>query len=288
MLGPTGTPLGYYQSYTTWDNLTHTVMNAIMIWIADALVIYRCYMIWGSSAYQRHVIVLPILLLLSAMGVNITLMVYYKSPFMPYEDLRPVLVFNYPLFFVQNVTTTGLIGYKLIQQHTRSEAVGILAANIGKSSPWTATVIWLWILNYAYFAGDRDAPSLLTAARIIIESALLYTVEMAVLSILNFVDHPSQYIVRGAIIPTIGESVSQTSISSFHISCTRTLSPGIVFLLIAIRVHFARESHNLSSEVAEVPAWAMDTQPTASQRRSRLSAYGQTQSFQNGVRKDSD
>lgn len=75
ILGPKGTPLSYYRVSASWDNLTHTVMNAIMIWIADALVIYRCYTIWGSSAYQRHVVVLPILLLLSAMGVNITLMV---------------------------------------------------------------------------------------------------------------------------------------------------------------------------------------------------------------------
>lgn len=53
--------------------------------------------------------------------------------------------------------------------------------------------------------GDREYTSLFTTARIITESVLLYTIEMVILSILNFVDHPSQFIVRGAVIPTIGE-----------------------------------------------------------------------------------
>jgi hypothetical protein len=131
MLGPKGTPLSYYHVTYAWDNYTHTVMNAIMTWIADALVIYRCYIIWGSSPYQRHVIILPVLLLLAAMGVNTALMVWFGHPFSSYEEIKVVLNLNYPLFFAQDVTTTGLIAYRIIKQHRKSKAAGILTGHIG-------------------------------------------------------------------------------------------------------------------------------------------------------------
>ncbi|KAJ3522598.1 hypothetical protein NMY22_g11824 [Coprinellus aureogranulatus] len=240
MLGPAGTPLSYYHISTSWDGVAHTTMNAITTWIADALQIYRCYIIWGSSPYQCRIVVLPILLLLTAMGINITLMVWFGHPFVPYEGIRIVLDLNYPLFLAQNVTTTGLIAYRIIKQHRRSMAAGIGATNIG----------------------EQNRTSLLTIARIIIESALLYTIEMVIIIVLYFMNHPAQYIVRGAIIPTIG----------------------IVFLLIAIRVHVARERGTRSdggghtSESTELPVWALDTHPIfePEQLQSvRSSAYSQ-------------
>ncbi|TEB38131.1 hypothetical protein FA13DRAFT_1725768 [Coprinellus micaceus] len=220
MLGPKGTPLSYYHVTYAWDNYTHTVMNAIMTWIADALVIYRCYIIWGSSPYQRHVIILPVLLLLAAMGVNTALMVWFGHPFSSYEEIKVVLNLNYPLFFAQNVTTTGLIA---------SKAAGILTGHIGA----------------------QNRTSLLTIARIIVESAALYTFEIALLD--------PQYIVRSAIIPTIG----------------------IVFVLIAIRVHAAREglcspSHcRGGSSDTEAPVWALNTWPVFKVDTVRSSTYSQ-------------
>lgn len=132
MLGAEGTPLSYFRTPGLWDNTTHSVMNAIMTWIADALVIYRCYIIWGSSPHQRYVVALPILLLITAMGINITLMVWFDHPFATYEEIRVILNLNYPLFFAQNVITTGLITYRIVKQHRRSMAAGIMSTNIGE------------------------------------------------------------------------------------------------------------------------------------------------------------
>ncbi|KAF8154741.1 hypothetical protein B0H34DRAFT_535864 [Crassisporium funariophilum] len=78
---------------------------------------------------------------------------------------------------------------------------------------------------------------LLGIMRIIVESAMIYTFELLVLIILYPLGSNAQFIVQSAVIPSIG----------------------IVFVLIAIRVHFSR-SRSLFGEtvMAAMPTWLDD------------------------------
>ncbi|KAF5317177.1 hypothetical protein D9611_003751 [Ephemerocybe angulata] len=209
MLGPKGTPISYIQT-TAWDNYAHTVMNGLMAWIADALVIYRCYLIWGNSFY---VIILPTIITITTMGVNLTLWIWWRVPFTDYKGITVIMNLGYPFLFAQNVLTTGLIAWKIIRQHRRSKSSGLVMVTTSNMT-------------------------LVSVARIIIESALLYTLILLLVIIFYFWGHPMQYVIRGAIIPSIG----------------------IVFVLIAIRVHGARNDFG-SSQTTTVPTWVLSDHP---------------------------
>ena len=57
-------------------------------------------------------------------------------------------------------------------------------------------------------ASSIQKGSLLGVVRIIVESALLYTLEVLVVIILHFANHPLRFVVQAAIVPSIGESCS--------------------------------------------------------------------------------
>ncbi|KAJ2931461.1 hypothetical protein H1R20_g5577, partial [Candolleomyces eurysporus] len=175
ILGPLGTPISYYRQNLYWDNHAHSAMIGIMIWLGDALVIYRCYIIWGQKLY---VIAVPLLLLLVKMGFNITLDVWFGNTFTSYENILPIIEAVYPINFAQNVLTTGLIAYKIFRQHRTSKSIGLTVSH---------------------------RISLIQVMRIIVESALLYTFELMLLIILSFSKSPVQYVVQAAIIPSVGE-----------------------------------------------------------------------------------
>ncbi|RXW25596.1 hypothetical protein EST38_g217 [Candolleomyces aberdarensis] len=204
ILGPLSTPISYYRQNLYWDNHAHSAMIGIMIWLGDALVIYRCYIIWGQKLY---VIAVPLLLLLIKMGFNITLDVWFGNTFTSYENILPIIEAVYPINFAQNVLTTGLIAYKIFRQHRTSRSIGLTVSH---------------------------RISLIDVMRIIVESALLYTFELLLLIILSFLKSPVQYVVQAAIIPSVG----------------------IVFLLIALRVHMARDRDAASTTNSTVlPTW---------------------------------
>ncbi|KAF6744163.1 hypothetical protein DFP72DRAFT_87940 [Ephemerocybe angulata] len=211
MLSPTGVPVGYLRMAAYWDNYAHVVLNGIMIWIADALVIYRCYVIWGNNVY---VIILPTLLSLAAMAINITLYVWWIRQWTSYKGVEPFVNLAYPLPFAQNILTTGLITWKIIRQHRRSQSSGLVTAPTNMS--------------------------LLTVARIIVESAMLYTLLLLIMIILYFDGNPVQFTIRGSLIPSIG----------------------IVFLLIAIRVDAARDQPSeYAGSDSSVPPWVLNSNP---------------------------
>lgn len=87
---------------------------------------------------------------------------------------------TYPISFFQNVLTTGLIVYRLVKEHRHSQGVGL--------------------------ASNRDRLGFLDVARIIIESAALYTLELLVLIVAYGLSSLTiQTIILGMVSPTIGE-----------------------------------------------------------------------------------
>lgn len=86
---------------------------------------------------------------------------------------------TYPLNTFQNVLTTGLIAFRLHRDYKKSTRAGFNSAQS----------------RFGYIA----------VMRIIVESALVYTVLQVVMTILWSIDHPSIVIVQHMIPPSIGK-----------------------------------------------------------------------------------
>ncbi|TFK71147.1 hypothetical protein BDN72DRAFT_817940 [Pluteus cervinus] len=159
-----------------WEHTLYTVLNLLMIWMGECLLVYRCYIIWGCNIW----VVLPsILLFLAGVAVNVPVLVYWtKHGAVLGNPLRPALSSIYPLAFVQNLLATGLIAYRLVVQHYFSQNSGIRP--------------------------NGSRLGLMNVVRIILESAMLYCVEFFVLIILYILKHPAQYIILSMVTPTIG------------------------------------------------------------------------------------
>ncbi|KAF6745784.1 hypothetical protein DFP72DRAFT_781176, partial [Ephemerocybe angulata] len=171
------TPVSYYHDLSRWDNFAFGVIVNLLTWHADALVIYRCFVIWGDSYYA---ILLPTLLLSLSFGIGATFLAWSKNAAaVPFPVISIILKIIYPLNLAQNILTTGLISYKIYAQHRLSRATGM-------------------------FQGPKNGINLLTVVRIVIESALIYTAQQFVLLVLLLMDSPGQTVLHSTTVPSIG------------------------------------------------------------------------------------
>ncbi|PPR00800.1 hypothetical protein CVT24_000732 [Panaeolus cyanescens] len=190
-----------------WDTLTHMCLVAIMVWLADILVVYRTYIVWNRNLW---VIALPLLLDCGNLIVNIMGMYWYTHPEVrSIEDAMPLYLTIYPLVFAQNVLTTGLLSYKIWAQHYESVAHGL--------------------------EKTEGSHTLGYVARIMTEAALVYTVELLVVIILTSIGHPASPMVVLLTVPSIG----------------------IVFVLMAVRIHFGGTNSSVAKggTVSNIPNW---------------------------------
>ncbi|TFK21959.1 hypothetical protein FA15DRAFT_644784 [Coprinopsis marcescibilis] len=188
-------PIYYFRMFGTWDNFSFPVLANIMVTHADILVIYRCFIVWKRNYY---VIIVPILLMLLGISTNIIVMVWLHNPNnIPFETAHPFFAMIYPVNLAQNILTTGLIIFKIWRQHMQSQAIGVIV---------TSRV------------------NMVTVVRIIVESAVIYTIQQMVLVILYSINHPAQLLLHGTVIPTVG----------------------IVFALMAARTQAARSEIHTS------------------------------------------
>ncbi|KAF6747661.1 hypothetical protein DFP72DRAFT_1016088 [Ephemerocybe angulata] len=183
-------PYMYFIQYTQWDNFSHLVILALITWIGDGLVIYRCFLIWRRNYW---VIVLPIIFLLISMATTFVNWRWFQAPQdFKMSEILPVMNLIFPLNLAQNVLTTGLISYKIYMQHRQTRASGLPQLS--------------------------SAVNLMTIFRIIVESAMLYTVLTIIIIILFLIHHPAVVLPQYAQGPITG----------------------IVFSMIALRTHVAR------------------------------------------------
>ncbi|KAF8904042.1 hypothetical protein CPB84DRAFT_1823627 [Gymnopilus junonius] len=192
--------LKYMHDLQRWDNEASNASTVVMTWLGDGLVIYRCYVIWSSNFL---VVIIPILLQLLAIGINTVTLIWFQHPkIVPFSIARTLLGLIYPIAFVRNAMATGLIVLKIWRQHRSSTVSGLV---------------------------DRGSRlSLAKLLRIVIESAMIYTLQVFALVILYFLKSDFQIILQSAVVPSVG----------------------LVFVLIAVRVHVTTEQTTTT-----VPAW---------------------------------
>lgn len=117
-------------------------------------------------------------------GINSVVLYWFATGAgmrVPRIVFKSVLNAIYPISFLQNTLTTGLIAYRLIRQHRQSSGSGV------------------------HQAGSQL--DLYTIIRILIESAMLYTLELLLVIVLYALKHHAQYVVMYAMSPTIGKEV---------------------------------------------------------------------------------
>ncbi|KAF9030979.1 hypothetical protein BDZ89DRAFT_949212 [Hymenopellis radicata] len=172
-------PANYFLDLGRWDNIAHDALNAVMTWMGDALVIYRCFIVWDNNYF---IIAVPsALLVVSIIANSIALQLFTEVPLGTIFSPTLVHWMNtiYGTAFVQNFMTTSLIAYRIWRQDRASAIAGVHSQGSGTSS-------------------------LIPIVRIIVESAALYMMQLIILIILYARNHNAQFIIQESLVPTIG------------------------------------------------------------------------------------
>ncbi|EAU89209.2 hypothetical protein CC1G_08616 [Coprinopsis cinerea okayama7 len=213
MNAPGGLPIYYFRDFSTWYNFSYAIISSMLFWIADFLAppsysttplqIYRCFIIWDRS---YRIVALPFLLLVASIGTNgVNFHFFLNGPkAIPngFRTILPLLDFVYPGHLGQNVMTTALIAYKIWRRHSESRAAGIRV---------TSTI------------------TLLGVARIVVESAMIYTMQMLALVVLHIKKHPLRVVFQAAIVPST-DFIPETTTLSFPTFFGVILLPAVLAL----------------------------------------------------------
>lgn len=167
----------------------------------------------------------------------------------PLPIMQLFLNVTFPLNLLQNVLTTGLIAIRIWSQHRQTVQAGVKFVSAG------------------------GALSLLMVLRIVVESAMIYTIQMLIITILWYLGHPAIVIVQHATLPSIGSSLPLSSKSPPHDLISLDALLGIVFVLMIVRTYLPRSrtidelpSFNFSP-VERVAPWTNDDPQTPVPRR---------------------
>ncbi|EJT98722.1 hypothetical protein DACRYDRAFT_110623 [Dacryopinax primogenitus] len=171
-------PIAFLEVPFYWKSLTLQILGLFICLFADAILIYRGWLIWGQS---WTAIALPVVMFMTSIAVFIFIVVELTrtATYLPsdalklYHGLDAFIV----LTMVQNVTVTSMIAYRL----WRMDAA-------------TAT--------YRSFTG------LLPIVWIMVESGLLYTATLLVFLVVNFVAPWVSVIMSAILCGTIGITFS--------------------------------------------------------------------------------
>ncbi|KAJ6626873.1 hypothetical protein B0H10DRAFT_1780350 [Mycena sp. CBHHK59/15] len=153
-----GGPAAYLgANLSAWYNTLGTVTGICMNFMADGLLLYRCYIIWGSS---MKIIVLPVLIYFGAMSMAILLIYESAIPGASFFSGNSVS-FGVPYFWLTislNVIVTSLICGRLLSVRNRVRTMlgeqychaytGLVAILLESALPFTVIGI-IYVISYA-------------------------------------------------------------------------------------------------------------------------------------------
>ncbi|KAF9048990.1 hypothetical protein BJ165DRAFT_1402829 [Panaeolus papilionaceus] len=193
-------PPGRTIDATKWDNMAHILLTTVMMVLGDILVIYRTYIVWNRSI---RIVALPVIVHTAYMVVNAMALYAFSHPDrIPRKTAFAWYKGIFPLVFAQNVMTTALLTYKTHSAHHVSLKNGATNATPG-------------VMRFG------------SLSRILIETAMLYTIDLLLMIVLGALTHPATAIAAGLHVPMLG----------------------IVFVLLSVRVYFSGTptNHNWST-----------------------------------------
>ncbi|KAJ7630549.1 hypothetical protein FB45DRAFT_1027761 [Roridomyces roridus] len=165
-----GGPAQYiHDNLAAWYNTLGTVAGICMNFLADGLLLYRCYIIWGST---KKIIAFPVLIYFGAMAMSIILIYESALPGASFFKGTP-LDFGVPYFWMTislNIITTSLICGRLLAVRNRVRAIlgeqhcttytGVVAVllesalpstviSYARNSPYSFAFLQIWADFYA-------------------------------------------------------------------------------------------------------------------------------------------
>lgn len=170
-------PLLFLNDIRNWTSLSSPILLTVVLWIGEALMIYRCFIIWQRNYWA---IALPSLLYAGIIGVQLVNLWYFslQSDFTRLVVRRwPVMRATFPMYLAQNLLTTGLILFKIWSRYRETKATG---------------------------ARSLNTPGLMSVMRIIVESAGIYTASVLMMTVFRALDHPGRVIGHNLLFPMTG------------------------------------------------------------------------------------
>ncbi|TFK22697.1 hypothetical protein FA15DRAFT_557122, partial [Coprinopsis marcescibilis] len=171
-----------FQDFNRWERSSTTILSPIIRWVGEALITYRCYLVWGRI---YRVAVIPALISLTSIVVTSLNLKWFADPnFLNPIAIRHILGAVYPLNLAHSIITTGLIAYKIHQSYTQTRRAGL--HRYGSN-------------------GVLSSLSLIALLRIVVESAAVYCVHVFLLTVFYFVGyHHGSALVQHLLVPVTG------------------------------------------------------------------------------------
>ncbi|KAH6874469.1 hypothetical protein BKA70DRAFT_1240460 [Coprinopsis sp. MPI-PUGE-AT-0042] len=166
-----GTMRAYNQNY-----YIPILFATFIFMIGDALMIYRCFLIWQRSYWA---IFPSVVIAATSSGLHITVVWFATQVPRNLFLVRrwPPIALTVIFYFIQTSLTTSLIVWKIRSQSRWRTGIGLVSVHV---------------------------PSILSITRIIAESAMVYTVGMFVFVIFLFVDNPGRLVIHSCMLPITG------------------------------------------------------------------------------------
>ncbi|TFK67190.1 hypothetical protein BDN72DRAFT_843363 [Pluteus cervinus] len=197
---PADVRMGYWYE-KRWEHITYFAVHSIMSWIGQALLIYRCFLIYGSN----WLIVTPsIILWLFTVGVSLFCNYLWNVPNIAsnYSNLLNSLI---PLTLAQHVMTPVLTVFRLLRQHHESRVSGLQDSN--------------------------SRINLRTVSMVILESTMIYVVLLITTVILQIMGSENRQIPTYMSPPTLGVCFSLITIRLHNLSLGETREKSIIFTI---------------------------------------------------------
>ncbi|KAF6753831.1 hypothetical protein DFP72DRAFT_1127482 [Ephemerocybe angulata] len=169
-------PIYYLREHTSSRNFAIMVLLAVLIWLGDALAIFRCFIVWDRNWW---IVLAPIALLtLSVVNAAIVTMALRHPGVVPRRFVQSLINIIFPVNIGQTCLTTGLIAFKIGYQYRDSRAAGLRMHGRGVG--------------------------LLTIIRIVVESAMVFTILQVVLCVVVYLRSPLYHVFNAILAPSIG------------------------------------------------------------------------------------
>lgn len=182
---PGGPPAFFAANLAAWYNVFGTAADCVLNILTDGLLLYRCYIIWGSSL---PVIAIPAIIYLGSCSMAVMMVI---ESAMPMSNLWQGLAAKFGVSWVAltvsfNIIVTALIISRLLLFHRRVRSIltneqrstytGIVAILVESALPFT-------VLGIAYLATYIQGAPSATAVGIVWGTFMVLTPQLIILRV---------------------------------------------------------------------------------------------------------
>ncbi|KZT60431.1 hypothetical protein CALCODRAFT_429348 [Calocera cornea HHB12733] len=149
-----GGPIADLQLLAQWKEVTRTALTCSYFVIADAILIYRCWIVWGNNIW---IVVLPIMLFIASATVDIFMVVtmanLHSGDSIFATALHDWIAAVISLTLAQNIIVTSLIVFRIwkVNMTTTSSAGGTLGPIVSiicESGAIYAASLFIFLMTY--------------------------------------------------------------------------------------------------------------------------------------------